>query len=413
MIKYFIHQSLSRRKKMIKKSRLLIILLILLIPLTLTAVPVLAVENNDQNPSNLFSEAVNYYFEQDYSRAAELFAQLLEFDNLDDQLRTDALYYSALTAVNNYDTATALSNLRELEQMNYQSGRLYWNIGELFLNKDGQFDSADLDRALEYFDKASELGFNQTAFKRDYAYAYRESGELDKAESIYLEIINNNPNPSAQDYINTARIMEKQGKLVKAVEYYETALRKDISGGAVYLNLANLYYDLGQYNSAIDIYKQGIKMRPNFTPYHIGLAESYIALENYSQAEDSLLKAVELNPKGYYSYYLLGLVNKERGEYTQAFKYLDESLKNNPDYVKAYLAEGQIHLANEDYYKAISSFLMAVEKNEEYAESRYYLGLAYYRAEMYEAARAQLRKALHIADTYSEARELLDIIEAR
>lgn len=150
---------------MIKKSRLLIILLILLIPLTLTVLPVLAVENNDQNPSDLFSEAVNYYFEQDYSSAAELFAQLLEFDNLDAQLRTDALYYSALTAVNNYDTSTALNNSRELEQMNYQSGRLYWNIGELFLNKDGQFDSADLNRALEYFDKASELGFNQTALK--------------------------------------------------------------------------------------------------------------------------------------------------------------------------------------------------------------------------------------------------------
>jgi tetratricopeptide (TPR) repeat protein len=396
---------------MIKKSRLLIILLILLIPLTITADAVLAVENNDLNPSNLFSEAVNYYFEQDYSSAAELFAQLLEFDNLDAQLRTDALYYSALTAVNNYDTSTALNNLRELEEMNYQSGRLYWNIGELFLNKDGQFDSADLNRALEYFDKASELGFNQTAFKRDYAYVYRELGELDKAEAIYFEIIDSNPIP--QDYINIAGIMQKKGDLNKAVEYYETALNSDISSGSIYLNLAELYHEMGQYNSAVDIYKQGIKMQPNFTPYHIGLAESYLALENYSQAENSLLKAVELNPKGYYSYYLLGLVNKERGEYNRAFNYLSESLKNNPDYVKAYLAEGQIHLDNGDYYKAISSFLMAVEKNEEYAESRYYLGLAYYRAEMYEAARAQLRKALHIADTYSEARELLDIIEAR
>ncbi len=396
---------------MLKKTRLLIILLLLLIPLTLTCDAAVAVENNVQNPSDLFSEAVNYYFEADYSSAAELFAQLLEFDNLDAQLRTDALYYSALTAVNNYDTGTALNNLSELEEMNYQSGRLYWKIGKLFLNQDGYFDSADLNRALKYFAKTSELGFNQTAFKRDYAYVYRELGKLDKAESIYLEIIDSNPIP--EDYINIADIMQQKGNLNKAVEYYETALRQDIAGGAIYLNLANLYYDLEQYNSAVDIYKQGIKMQPNFTAYHIGLAESYLALKNYSLAENSLLKAVELNPKGYYSYYLLGLVNKERKEYNRAFNYLSEALQNNPNYVKAYLTEGQIHLEKEDYYNAISSFLMAVEKNEEYAESRYYLGLAYYRAEMYEAARAQLRKALHIADTYSEARELLDIIEAR
>jgi tetratricopeptide (TPR) repeat protein len=394
----------------IRKS-LLIFLLIFLVTLTFTPESALAADNNDLNPGELFSEAVNYYFQRDYNSAAEAFAELLEINDLDDQLRTDALYYSALTAVKNYDTSTALSNLRELEERNYQSGRLYWEIGQLFLNKDGQFDSADLNRALEYLEKASELGLTQTAFKRDYAYAYRELGELDQAEKIYQEILNNNPGP--QDYINIAGIMEKKGELNKAVEYYETALKSDINSGTVYFNLAKLYQKLGQYNSAVDVYKQGIKIQPDFTPFHIGLAESYLALENYSQAENSLQKAVELNPKGYYSYYLLGIVNKERGNYSQAFNYLGESLKNNPNYVKAYLAEGQIHLDNGDYYKAISRFTLAVEKNELYSKSRYYLGLAYYRAEMYEAARAELRKALHIDDTYTEARELLDIIEAR
>ncbi|MFW6001509.1 MAG: tetratricopeptide repeat protein [Halanaerobium sp.] len=393
------------------RKPLLIFLLIFLVSLTFAPESALTADDNDLNPGELFSEAVNYYFQKDYNNAAEGFAELLKINDLDEQIRTDALYYSALTAVKNYDTGTALSNLRELEEINYQSGRLYWEIAQLFLNKDGKFDSADFERALEYLEKASELGLSRRAFKRDYAYAYRESGELDQAEKIYQEILNDDPGP--QDYVNIAGIMEKKGELNKAVEYYETALESDISSGSVYFNLAELYQKLDRYNSAVDIYKQGIEMNSDFTPYHIGLAESYLALENYSRAENSLQKAVELNPKGYYSYYLLGIVNKERGNYSQAFNYLRESLKNNPDYVKAYLAEGQIHLDNGDYYRAISRFTLAVEKNELYAESRYYLGLAYYRAEMYDAARAELRKALHIDDTYTEARELLDIIEAR
>lgn len=399
-----------KEDKLMKKIGVLITILVFLIPLVSALGTVRAEENNDK-PGEMFSEAVNYYFQEDYKKAAESFAELLEVNNLDDQLKTDALYYSALTAVKNYDTSTALNNLEELEKMNYQSGRLYWQIAQLFLNKDGYFDSADFSRAQNYLDKAADLGLESTSFNRDYAYVYRELGKLDKAEEIYLEILDSDPIP--QDFINIAGIMEKKGDLKKAVEYYETALESDITSGSIYLNLAELYHDLEQYNSAVDVYKQGIKMDPDFTPYHIGLAESYLALENYAQAEDSLLKAVDLNPKGYYSYYLLGIVNKERGRNEEAFNYLSESLKNNPNYVKAYLVEGQIHLDNGDYYKAISRFTLAVEKNELYAESRYYLGLAYYRAEMYEAARAELRKALHIDDTYTEARELLDIIEAR
>src|SRR6056297_1618562 len=96
-----------------RKRKIVLISFIILL-LTLTAQPVLSqtAENDSSNPGGLFSEAVNYYFQAEYKNAAEIFSEILELNNLDDQLRTDTLYYSALTAVKNYDTSTALSNLR-------------------------------------------------------------------------------------------------------------------------------------------------------------------------------------------------------------------------------------------------------------------------------------------------------------
>lgn len=370
-----------------------------------------AVTVNAEDNAALFSEALNSYYNQDYQKAVEGFENLLNAQDLNEEMLIDSHYYAAMSSVELYDTTSALEHLQALEEVGYQNGRLYWNLGQLYLNKDRQFDSADFDTALKYLNIASDLGINSLSFKRDLAYAYRETEQIDKAESIYNEILAENP--TAEDYLNIARIKEEKGELNKAVEFYESALMKDAEVPSIYLNLAQLYYRLEYYNSAVEIYKQGIEFQANFTPYYVGLGESYLALNNLNEAEKYLKEAVELNPRLYYSYYLIAQIYVERGNDNQALNYYAEALKNNPDYVKAFLGEGKVHLENGDYYKAISRFSLAVEKNPEYAESHYYLGLAYYRSDMKEAAAAEFRKAVHIDNTYSEAREMLEQIEGQ
>lgn len=359
--------------------------------------------------SDLFSEALAEYNKQDFKAASVKFDQLLADYQLDEGLEFSALYYASMTAVKNLQTQKAISRLEMLEERGYQSADLNWRIGELFLNKNNQFDSADFASALKYLKKAAELGKETLAFKRDLAGAYLETDKTDTAKQIYQEIIA--ADPTAADYVYLAKIMEKENKNKKAVEYYEKAIELDSEQQSVYLNLGNLYQKLNNYAAAISTYKKGIENKNNFTPYYIGLGESYFALEEYAAAQKALEKAIEINHNSYYGYFLLGNIAKQAKNYNQALNYYDKSLQYNPDYVEAYLAEGQVQLEKEAYYQAISKFSLAVDKNPEYAESRYYLGLAYYRAEMMEASRSELRKALHIDDTYQPARKLLDKVE--
>lgn len=408
---------------MIKKSLKIIVLLTLIMMLSTSLMAqeqttgespaentAESTQNQEISNAELFSEALNDFHSGNYALAEETIKTLLAKEDLDGDLKLNVLYYSVITAVERAKTAEAVNNLEKLEELSFKSGRLYWKIGELYLNKERQFDSADFQEALAYLKRAEEMGLNKDDFKRDLAYAYLENQEIQNAKNLYEELINNNP--EAEDHLYFAQIKEKEGELNEAVKHYENALDLNASQSSLYLNLGNLYQQLGKDNSAISIFKQGIKVKENFVPYYIGLAESYIEKENFSEAKNILNKAVEINSNNYYAYFLLGNLAVRDEKTNDALNYYSEAIKNNPNYVQAYLAEGKIHLQREEYYRAISRFSLAVEKNPDYAESHYYLGRAYYQAEMLEAARSELRKTLHINNEFKDAREFLDKIEA-
>ena len=385
---------------------------LLIIVLVFATPSIILAQNNDNISSSvedIYSSALEDYNQENYNSAAEKFKDLLARDNLNEDLEFNVLYYSTMTAIKRYQTTQAINYLERFNQARFQNANLNWKIGELFLNEEGQFGSADFEKAIDYLKQAEELGLNKVPFRRDLAFAYLENKNFETAEKIYKEIIKENE--TGADYFNLARIKEKQGMLEEAVNYYENARKINGEPTALYLNLGNLYQKLENYNSAIKIFKDGIEKRNKFTPLYIGLGESYINLGNYTEAEKALKKAVEINDNSYYGYHLLGDIEKEKGNHGQAFTYYEQSLKNNPDYVKTYLAQGQLHLEREEYQTAISKFSIAVEKNPNYAKSHYYLGRAFYQADMLEAAAAEFRKTLHINDRFPEAKDLLEKIE--
>ncbi|RQD75711.1 MAG: tetratricopeptide repeat protein [Halanaerobium sp. MSAO_Bac5] len=365
--------------------------------------------DSDLSSEELFSQALKNYNQGNFAQADKEFSQLLSDYDLDAGVEFSSLYYLIMTAVKENRTLAAINSLEKFEELGYQSAALNWQIGQLFLNKAGQFDSADFGRAIDFLEKAQAMGLKSPAFKRDLAYAYRENKQSEKAIELYEEIIK--ISPTAEDYLNLAKLYENNNNLDEAIKHYETALNREQVPPSIYLNLAKLYQSLGDYSSAVKIYELGIETNPNFTPYYIGIAENHLALNNYAKAEKELNNVLTINKNSYHAYYLLGLIAQERKEYQKALDYYADSLTYNPDYVRAYLAEGKVYLEQEEFAQAITSFAMAVEKNPDFFESRYYLGLAYYNADQMEAAREELRKALHINDRFQKARDLLDKIE--
>jgi len=277
---------------MVKKLFSLIVILSLLFSITGFTLAQNEVTEPEKFPAEIFMEALNDYNQGNYALAEEKFKTLIENDELDEGLEFSALYYSTMTAVNRNQAVKAVNYLERMNKLGYQSGKLNWEIGELYLNKDNQFDSANFEDALKYLKIAEELGIKELKFKRDLAYVYLENDNFNKAKKLYQEIIK--MDPTAGDYLNLARIKEQEGSLNQAVEYYESALDLNGTQSSLYLNLGNLYQKVDNYNSAVAIYNQGIKMRDDFVPYYIGLGESYIKLEKYDEAKSVLEKLWKL-----------------------------------------------------------------------------------------------------------------------
>lgn len=174
---------------MFKKLINITLILVLLISF---AGPILAQEEAveaEPTASEIFTEALNDYNQGNYALAEEKFNNLIENKKLDEGLKFSVLYYSTMTAVNRNQSVKAVNYLKRMNELGYQSGKLNWRVGELYLNKNNQFDSADFEEALKYLKTAEELGVQDIQFKRDLAYVYLENNDLNKAKELYQKIM--------------------------------------------------------------------------------------------------------------------------------------------------------------------------------------------------------------------------------
>ena len=182
----------------------------------------------------------------------------------------------------------------------------------------------------------------------DTALKYHSAGELEKAESIYLEILKSSPNN--YNVLNLlGLVMLAKSELSKAEKYIKEALlqREDCY---FYENLARVYMKKNDYQSAINTLEKAVnKGFTSFEIYFI-LALAYKNNIEYQKAEGMYLQAIEINPKS------------EKALFNLASLYL---FLNKPE-------------------KAIEFFNKCLEINPADKEVLYFLSLAYLRIKNYE-----------------------------
>ncbi len=363
----------------------------------------------DKTQSVSFTEGLDEFYLSDFNQAYSIFSDLLDNEQLEHELKRDILYYQILTTINLKKINETKKLLNSYKKLGYQSGLIYWKLGNLYLNDDHYFDSPFYNEAKNYLEKAEMFGVRSSPFYRDLGTAYQGLGNMDKAASAFAKALSGNENST--DYLNLAILYKNSKQTKKAIEYFEKALKLDPTLEAIYLNLGNLYLELNQFESAISVLKRGIKINPDFAAYYSTMGHVYLQLEDYQAAADAYKKVIELNQHAYQAYYYLGKINIELKDFESAEYYFKEAVKYNQDYALAYIALGDIYLSWGENYKAIARYSTAIEKNPTYPDAHYHLAVGYYKSEMKEAAISELRRTLHLADEHQKARELLNQLE--
>jgi tetratricopeptide (TPR) repeat protein len=107
------------------------------------------------------------------------------------------------------------------------------------------------------------LGFSRINLAR----TYHKMGLLDKAVSVYEEVMDMDP-ARYETHYNLAVVFQEKGDLDRALASYGNALRfaKEAADlRDIYNNVGNIYNRLGLYNEAIGYYEKSISIDPGYT----------------------------------------------------------------------------------------------------------------------------------------------------
>jgi len=204
--------------------------------------------------------------------------------------------------------------------------------------------------------------------------AYHESGQLERAKSIYR-------------------------RLLKAAPKY---------GEANHL-LGMIAYQEGDYETAMHLVKKAIKIDPLKPHIHNNKGEIYRALKKYKSAATSYRKAIQLNPDFVDAHNNLGNILKELGDLEHAVIHYRKALELKSDCASAHNNLGVLQAEKGNLEEAVISYQNAISLEPEFYQAHHNLGILYRRLNQINAARICFERAMALIPNIEDYYQLANI----
>lgn len=193
------------------------------------------------------------------------------------------------------------------------------------------------------------------------AFQLHSDGILDQAETVYNEILGENPNNAevlnllgilklsqnkleeaeifitkalsikkdAYFYENLAKVYEAQKDFIKEIEILEEAINTLNCGFEIYFLLGLAYKNNIEYEKAEKAYLKAIEINPKSEKACYNLASLYLFLNNPQKAIEYFQKCHEINPEDKEVLYFLSLGYLRIKDYKTGLKYFENRLCRN------------------------------------------------------------------------------------
>jgi tetratricopeptide (TPR) repeat protein/predicted O-methyltransferase YrrM len=243
----------------------------------------------------------------------------------------------------------------------------------------------------------------------DLAVQHHKAGELPKAESIYNQILQSDPNqPVALHLLGV--IAHQVGKNDFAVDLITKALAIKPSYAEAYSNLGNALHGLGKLDEAMDSYNKAIDIKPDNAEAHSNLGNTLKDLGKIDEAVASYNKALDIKPDYADAHSNLGNALQLLGKLEEAMDSCNKAIDIKPDFAEAHSNLGVILQELGQLDEAVDSYNKALAIKPSYAEVHYNLGNAFKDLGMRDEAVASYNKALAIKPDYVEAHSNLVVV---
>lgn len=294
--------------------------------------------------------------------------------------------------------------------------------------------------AVEKFENALSLSEGNALYLLGLAYAQVRSGKLEKAEKIYSQVVDQNPQ-ELQAYEGLAYVYDSLGRRDEAEKIILQAIKQNPNESSLYYNLAVLYEHASKKEQALEFYQKAIEKKSNFTDAHLNLGKLYLLMGKFDQASNSLNKASFLSPKEAAVWLVLAQLEVRRGDFNAAREYLvkakesgssdvnvlvqeiivlerlgereeakklvEESLKKYNGSAEIFSVAGWFALRNSNLEDAEKFLRKAISINKNDAFTHNNLGVLFEMKGLNQSAIDSFRKALELDPNLKEARENL------
>ena len=234
-----------------------------------------------------------------------------------------------------------------------------------------------------------------------------QTGNLQKAEQLYSQVIEKNPdhpvalhalgivahqkgqndiatdllaraitsNPQNSQFHNTQGIvLEAIGKTDEAITSYKKAILLNINYAEAYLNLAIALMESDNFIAAVEKCNQIISLFGGSAQAYNLMGYCLQRQSKLSEAIQSYRQAIHLEPDFAEPYNHIGVIFNHQERYNQAVESCRKALELDPDYVEAYNSLGVALNGIGFYDEAVTNFQKAISLNPEYLDSYYNLG---------------------------------------
>ena len=167
------------------------------------------------------------------------------------------------------------------------------------------------------------------------AVAHHQAGRLPQAESLYRQILENEPDHAIALHL-LGVIAHQFGKSDRAVGLIQKALSIQPQYADAHNNLGTALQELGKLEDAAASYERALAIKPDYTQAHNNLGNALQNMGRPKEAVASYGRALKLAPDYAEAHNNLGNALQDLGRLEDAVTSHNRALALNPDYAKAH-----------------------------------------------------------------------------
>jgi protein O-GlcNAc transferase len=242
----------------------------------------------------------------------------------------------------------------------------------------------------------------------DEALAHHQAGRLAQAESLYRQILSQNPEHGDALHM-LGVVLFQSNRAAQSVDLIRRTVGLNPHNTIYLANLALILTQLGRGREAADALRQAVKLEPNSPELQNNLGNALLATEQFQEAAAAYTRAASMRVDSPEIFSNLGNALLRSGDPAKAEQSYRRSVSLRPDHAEVHFNLGLSCGMQSKWDEAIQAFQEAIRLRPDYAEAYNNLGNALSERSRYADAEPVYRKAIALRPDYAQAHNNLGV----